>query len=93
MPVLKMNEQIQNVIPYKFSLGENVIYIDPQNGKAERGTIVAVQTYNDKYNKTVNYTLQHPKKGMIGNIPETVIFRTRDEALNWAITIANSIVT
>ena len=90
MPTLKMNEPIKNTVPYKFSLGESVIYIDLQTGKPGRGEIVAVSTYTDNRQQAVNYTLKS-SFGMVGNVPQTVIFRTRDEALNWAIEIANSL--
>lgn len=92
MPVLNMNtEKPINVIPYKYSFGESVIYIDLQTGTAKQGEVVAVSTYNDGRNKAINYTLRNNQNVMVGNVPETVMFRTRDEVLNWAIDIANSL--
>lgn len=98
MPLLKLwhmqvdinNKKPTESIPYKFRLGEQVIFINLQNGTVEKGQVYAVSAYHDQANNAVNYTLATPN-GAVGNVPETVMFRSRDEVLDWAIQVTQNV--
>lgn len=84
------NKRPTESIPYKFRLGEEVLFINLQNGTVERGQVYAVSAYHDQVNNAVNYTLA-TKQSAVGNVPETVIFRSRDEVLDWAIQVTQNV--
>lgn len=76
----------ENTISYKYPLGEHVIFINLQTGEVDEGDVVAVSMYHDKNNNAVNYTLA-TERGCVQNVPQTIMFKNRDEILNWAINI------
>lgn len=80
-----------NTVGYKYSLGDEVIFIDLQTNVCRHGEVKAVSIYHDELNNATSYTLLTDKGQAIGNVPESIIFRSRDELLNWAIDITNKV--
>ena len=80
-----------NTVNYKYSLGDEVLFIDLQTNVCRRGEVKAVSIYHDELNNATSYTLLTDKGQAIGNVPESIIFRSRDELLNWAIDITNKV--
>ena len=80
-----------NTVGYKYSLGGEVIFIDLQTNVCRRGEVKAVSVYHDELNNATSYTLLTDKGQAVGNVPESIIFRSRDELLNWAIDITNKV--
>lgn len=80
-----------NTVNYKYALGDKVIFIDLQTNVCRRGEVKAVSVYHDELNSATNYTLLTDKGHAIGNVPESIIFNSRDELLNWAIDITNKV--
>ena len=81
----------RNTVEYKYALGDEVIFIDLQTNVCRRGEVKAVSVYHDELNSATSYTLLTDKEQAIGNVPESIIFRSRDELLNWAIDITNKV--
>lgn len=80
-----------NTVKYKYSLGDKVLFIDLQTNVCRHGEIKAVSIYHDELNNARSYTLLTDKGQAIGNVPESIIFKSRDELLNWAIDITNKV--
>lgn len=80
-----------NTVGYKYSLGDEVLFIDLQTNVCRHGEVKAVSIYHDELNNATSYTLLTDKGQAIGNVPENIIFRSRDELLNWAIDITNKV--
>lgn len=80
-----------NTVGYKYSLGDEVLFIDLQTNVCRHGEVKAVSIYHDELNNATSYTLLTDKGQAIGNVPESIIFRSRDELLNWAIDITNKV--
>ena len=80
-----------NTVGYKYSLGDEVIFIDLQTNVCRRGEVKAVSVYHDELNSATSYTLLTDKGQAVGNVPESIIFTSRDELLNWAIDITNKV--
>lgn len=80
-----------NTVNYKYALGDKVIFIDLQTNVCRSGEVKAVSVYHDELNSATNYTLLTDKGQAIGNVPESIIFTSRDELLNWAIDITNKV--
>ena len=80
-----------NTVTYKYALGDEVLFIDLQTNVCRRGEVKAVSIYHDELNNATSYTLLTDKGQAIGNVPESIIFRSRDELLNWAIDITNKV--
>lgn len=80
-----------NTINYKYALGDKVLFIDLQTNVCRHGEVKAVSIYHDELNNATSYTLLTDKGQAIGNVPESIIFRSRDELLNWAIDITNKV--
>lgn len=80
-----------NTVNYKYALGDKVIFIDLQTNVCRRGEVKAVSVYHDELNNATNYTLLTDKGQAVGNVPESIIFTSRDELLNWAIDITNKV--
>lgn len=80
-----------NTVGYKYSLGDEVIFIDLQTNVCRHGEVKAVSIYHDELNNATSYTLLTDKGQAVGNVPESIIFRSRDELLNWAIDITNKV--
>ncbi len=80
-----------NTVGYKYSLGDEVIFIDLQTNVCRHGEVKAVSIYHDELNNATSYTLLTDKGQAIGNVPESIIFTSRDELLNWAIDITNKV--
>jgi hypothetical protein len=80
-----------NTVGYKYSLGDEVIFIDLQTNVCRHGEVKAVSIYHDKLNNATSYTLLTDKGQAVGNVPESIIFTSRDELLNWAIDITNKV--
>lgn len=80
-----------NTVNYKYALGDKVIFIDLQTNVCRRGEVKAVSVYHDELNSATNYTLLTDKGQAVGNVPESIIFTSRDELLNWAIDITNKV--
>ena len=80
-----------NTVRYKYSLGDEVLFIDLQTNVCRHGEVKAVSIYHDELNNATSYTLLTDKGQAIGNVPESIIFRSRDELLNWAIDITNKV--
>ena len=80
-----------NTVGYKYSLGDEVIFIDLQTNVCRRGEVKAVSVYHDELNSATSYTLLTDKGQAVGNVPESIIFKSRDELLNWAIDITNKV--
>ena len=80
-----------NTVGYKYSLGDEVLFIDLQTNVCRHGEVKAVSIYHDELNNATSYTLLTDKGQAIGNVPESIIFRSRDELLNWAIDITNNV--
>jgi hypothetical protein len=80
-----------NTVGYKYSLGDEVIFIDLQTNVCRHGEVKAVSIYHDELNNATSYTLLTDKEQAIGNVPESIIFTSRDELLNWAIDITNKV--
>ena len=80
-----------NTVGYKYSLGDEVLFIDLQTNVCRHGEVKAVSIYHDELNNATIYTLLTDKGQAIGNVPESIIFRSRDELLNWAIDITNKV--
>ena len=80
-----------NTVGYKYSLGDKVLFIDLQTNVCRHGEVKAVSIYHDELNNATSYTLLTDKGQAIGNVPESIIFTSRDELLNWAIDITNKV--
>lgn len=80
-----------NTVKYKYALGDKVLFIDLQTNKCRYGEVKAVSVYHDELNNATSYTLLTDKGQAVGNVPESIIFRSRDELLNWAIDITNNV--
>ena len=80
-----------NTVGYKYSLGDEVLFIDLQTNVCRHGEVKAVSIYHDELNNATSYTHLTDKGQAIGNVPESIIFRSRDELLNWAIDITNKV--
>ena len=80
-----------NTVGYKYSLGDEVIFIDLQTNVCRHGEVKAVSIYYDELNNATSYTLLTDKGQAVGNVPESIIFTSRDELLNWAIDITNKV--
>lgn len=80
-----------NTVKYKYALGDRVLFIDLQTNKCRYGEVKAVSVYHDELNNAISYTLLTDKGQAVGNVPENIIFNSRDELLNWAIDIANNV--
>ena len=80
-----------NTVGYKYSLGDKVLFIDLQTNVCRHGEIKAVSIYHDELINARSYTLLTDKGQAVGNVPESIIFRSRDELLNWAIDITNKV--
>lgn len=80
-----------NTVNYKYALGNEVIFIDLQTNVCRRGEVKAVSIYHDELNNATSYTLLTDKGQAVGNVPESIIFTSRDELLNWAIDITNKV--
>ena len=80
-----------NTVNYKYALGDEVLFIDLQTNVCRHGEVKAVSIYHDELNSATSYTLLTDKGQAIGNVPESIIFRSRDELLNWAIDITNKV--
>lgn len=80
-----------NTVNYKYALGDKVIFIDLQTNVCRHGEVKAVSVYHDELNNATSYTLLTDKGQAIGNVPESIIFTSRDELLNWAIDITNKV--
>ena len=80
-----------NTVGYKYSLGDEVLFIDLQTNVCRRGEVKAVSIYHDELNSATSYTLLTDKGQAVGNVPESIIFTSRDELLNWAIDITNKV--
>ena len=80
-----------NTVGYKYSLGDEVLFIDLQTNVCRHGEVKAVSIYHDELNNATSYTLLTDKGQAIGNVPESIIFTSRDELLNWAIDITNKV--
>lgn len=80
-----------NIVKYKYALGDKVIFIDLQTNVCRHGEVKAVSIYHDELNNATSYTLLTDKGQAVGNVPESIIFNSRDELLNWAIEITNNV--
>lgn len=80
-----------NTVNYKYALGDEVIFIDLQTNVCRHGEVKAVSIYHDELNNATSYTLLTNEGQAIGNVPESIIFTSRDELLNWAIDITNKV--
>lgn len=80
-----------NTVGYKYSLGDEVLFIDLQTNVCRHGEVKAVSIYHDELNNATSYTLLTDKGQAVGNVPESIIFRSRDELLNWAIDITDKV--
>lgn len=80
-----------NTVNYKYALGDKVIFIDLQTNVCRHGEVKAVSVYHDELNSATSYTLLTDKGQAVGNVPESIIFTSRDELLNWAIDITNKV--
>ena len=80
-----------NTVKYKYSLGDKVLFIDLQTNVCRHGEVKAVSIYHDELNNATSYTLLTDKGQAVGNVPESIIFNSRDELLNWAIEITNNV--
>ena len=80
-----------NIVGYKYSLGDEVLFIDLQTNVCRHGEVKAVSVYHDELNSATSYTLLTDKGQAVGNVPESIIFTSRDELLNWAIDITNKV--
>lgn len=80
-----------NTINYKYALGDKVLFIDLQTNVCRHGEVKAVSIYHDELNNATSYTLLTDKGQAVGNVPETIMFNSRDELLNWAIDITNNV--
>lgn len=80
-----------NTVKYKYALGDKVLFIDLQTNKCSYGEVKAVSIYHDKLNNATSYTLLTDKGQAVGNVPESIMFNSRDELLNWAIDITNDV--
>lgn len=80
-----------NIVKYKYTLGDKVLFIDLQNNKCRYGEVKAVSVYHDKLNNATSYTLLTDEGQAVGNVPENIMFNNRDELLNWAIDITNNV--
>ena len=80
-----------NIVKHKYALGDKVLFIDIQTNVCRHGEVKAVSIYHDELNNATSYTLLTDKGQAIGNVPESIIFRSRDELLNWAIDITNKV--
>ena len=80
-----------NTVGYKYSLGDEVLFIDLQTNVCRHGEVKAVSIYHDELNSATSYTLLTDKGQAIGNVPESIIFRSRDELRNWAIDLTNKV--
>lgn len=80
-----------NTVKYKYSLGDKVLFIDLQTNVCRHGEVKAVSIYHDELNSATSYTLLTDKGQAVGNVPESIIFTSRDELLNWAIDITNKV--
>ena len=80
-----------NTVGYKYALGDEVIFIDLQTNVCRHGEVKAVSIYHDELNSATSYTLLTDKGQAVGNVPESIIFTSRDELLNWAIDITNKV--
>lgn len=80
-----------NTVKYKYSLGDKVLFIDLQTNVCRHGEVKAVSIYHDELNNARSYTLLTDQGQAVGNVPENIIFKSRDELLNWAIDITNKV--
>ena len=80
-----------NIVKYKYALGDKVIFIDLQTNVCHHGEVKAVSVYHDELNNATSYTLLTDEGQAVGNVPESIIFTSRDELLNWAIDITNKV--
>ena len=80
-----------NIVKHKYALGDKVLFIDLQTNVCRRGEVKAVSVYHDELNSATSYTLLTDKGQAVGNVPESIIFTSRDELLNWAIDITNKV--
>ena len=80
-----------NTVGYKYSLGDEVLFIDLQTNVCRHGEVKAVSIYHDELNNATSYTLLTDKGQAVCIVPEIIIFRSRDELLNWAIDITNKV--
>ena len=80
-----------NTVKYKYSLGDKVLFIDLQTNVCRHGEVKAVSIYHDELNNARSYTLLTDQGQAVGNVPESIIFKSRDELLNWAIDITNKV--
>lgn len=80
-----------NIIKCKYALGDKVLFIDLQTNKCRYGEVKAVSVYHDELNNYTNYTLLTDKGQAVGHVPESIMFNSRDELLNWAIDITNNV--
>lgn len=80
-----------NTVNYKYALGDKVLFIDLQTNVCRHGEVKAVSVYHDELNSATTYTLLTDKGQAVCNVPESIIFTSRDELLNWAIDITNKV--
>lgn len=80
-----------NIIKYKYALGDKVLFIDLQTNKCRYGEVKAVSIYHDELNSATSYMILTDKGQAVGNVPESIIFNSRDELLNWTIDITNNV--
>lgn len=93
-----MHEESKIVIPIKYKIGDNCIFLDLSNLKLYKAHVIAVEAYQDKEVSSVNYTVQRDKRTengipiIVSHIPEKTLFRNQTEVYDWAIEVANQTI-
>lgn len=75
----------------KFNIGEQVYFLDPEEGKLINGEIYSITAYVDKNKKEYKYTIKPGQELSISIIPECFIFKSKDDVLDFCIKLTKDI--
>lgn len=76
------NKEIQFKVP-DYNVGDNVIAFSYISGSFFKGEIINIQTYTDKNQNSINYTIALDEQKAVPNVPEALVFNNTDEAKEW----------
>lgn len=69
--------------PSKFGIGDKTTFLNLVTGKFASGTIESINNYKNEVSQETTYRFKLDEEHGVQNVPECLVFATRDEAIKW----------
>lgn len=75
-------QEVQFKVP-DYNVGDTVVAFSHISGCFFKGEIINIQTYTDRNQNSINYTISIDEQRAVPNVPEALVFTNVDDARAW----------